>query len=362
MSEKLKRFQEANAIGSIDREKGVIYGVSVITGNREASGHGMFVDETMVEQVVELGNDNRQGLKARFDHPNPCASSMGTAVGRFKSFRKDGLQARADLHLLNSSEDSPNGDYRTYILNLAEEDPNAFATSIVFRQAEPFEPTEEDNPELAELNPEYYPHARIRSLTHCDVVDEGAANDGLFGRPDYLAEQAERFLNEHKELLNPFIESIVNEKLKEMSDNKETKNGLWSRLTEFFTSETEKTDEEVVQEFAAITEDVQELTQKNSDLEASLTAKEEELAEKEGNIQLQLEKIQELEAAKVALEEKLTAAGGELPTPEGAAADPQKPQGEEQLSVAEQTRQKKLQKMKEVTAYIEEQKRKKVNI
>ena len=216
MIKQLQRFQEANPVGAIDKEKGIIYGVSVITGNREASGHEMYVDSVMVDQVVEHGNANQQGLKARFDHPSPCANSMGTAVGRFKNFRRDGIQARADLHLFDSAADSPNGDYRTYILNQAEEDSNAFATSIVFMMDEVFEPNPKDYPQLSADDPFFYPHARIKALTHCDVVDEGAANDGLFGRPDYLAEQAVRWAKENPSAIKafePVIMEIINKNI-----------------------------------------------------------------------------------------------------------------------------------------------------
>lgn len=351
---KLIRLSEHNPTGKIDRENGIIYGVSVITGNREATGHEMWVDETMVEQVVEHGNANKQGLKARFDHPNPCASSMGTAVGRFKNFRKDGVQARADLYLHESSADSPNGDYRTYILNLADEDPEAFATSIVFRQAEPYEPQHEDYSDKDPDDPFFYPHARIRSLNQCDVVDEGAANDGLFGRPDYLAEQAEKFLN-HPELdkiVTPLLDKRIEQKLKEMSDTKDTKVSMFDRLKAIFTESDEpKTDEQLTAEFASLTEDLKSLKQEKDDLEVTLSEKEKELGTKDSEIEaLETEKT-ELSGRITELETQLKEAGQELPK----AGEKGKEEIQEQeLSPAEKKKQAKLAKMREVQEYLEE--------
>lgn len=216
-SKNISRFDSANSVGSVDREKGIIYGVSIITVG-EASGHGVFVDETMVEQVIKKGNEKEPlGLKSRFDHPSACSRAVGTFTGRFHNFRRDGLQARADLFLAESSSISPDGDLREYILGLAEEDPDAFATSIVFTNAEAFIPDAEkvgaEGMPPSE-DPYWLPHARVESLYHCDIVDEGAANKGLFGRPDYWAEQAEKWSNEHPGVIGKIIANYYEGKQK----------------------------------------------------------------------------------------------------------------------------------------------------
>lgn len=210
---KLIRFNSKSSPSKIDRENGIIYGVSVITANREAKGHELYVDETTIDQVVNLGKKTGDvGLKARFDHPSACGGSMGTAIGRFKDFRKQGEKAIADLHLLDAASKSPNGNYKDYILELAEEDPGAFSTSIVFIPSDHYEPTEKETKGLSENDPFLFPHTRIESLTHCDVVDEGAANDGLFGRPDYLAEQAEKWMNEKSDLVMSLLDKFFKKK------------------------------------------------------------------------------------------------------------------------------------------------------
>jgi len=196
-------------VGDIDREKGIIYGVSIITIG-EAKGHGQYIDETMLVQVLEAGKHAEPiGLKSRFDHPGACSRAIGTFTGRFHDFRRDEDQDRADLHLADAAASSPEGDLRTYILDLAAEDPDAFATSIVFRPDESMRPDSANKGKDGfppEDDPYWLPHVRLAALHHCDIVDEGAANDGLFGRPDYFAEQAEKWMEEHPDLVGKTLQ------------------------------------------------------------------------------------------------------------------------------------------------------------
>ena len=201
----LTRFSELAPVTKVDDELGIIYGVSLITANREAAGHEVYVDETMVDQVVEFGAKTEPtGLKSRFDHPSACSRAVGSFVGRFHNIRRDGMQARGDLHLAESAAKSPEGDLRGYILSLAKEDPDAFATSIVFRNADPEVVGYGDD--VPADDPRRFPHARVAALHHCDIVDQGAANDGLFGRGDYWQEQVERWGIENMPTFNKLMD------------------------------------------------------------------------------------------------------------------------------------------------------------
>jgi len=93
----------------------------------------MLVDDTTLAQVVEHGNKAKNGIKSRFDHPNASSTSMGTFIGRSKHFRHNGNLVRADLYLSEAAKESPNGDLHSYVVALAQEDPQAFGASIVFR-------------------------------------------------------------------------------------------------------------------------------------------------------------------------------------------------------------------------------------
>ena len=124
--------------GKVDFENRIIHDVVLIEPDREASGHGMYVDQTMVDQVVEFGQAGPAvGFKAKFDHPSMCFSSMGSQLGRLKNFRSnDSGQAIADLHVGNYTEDAPGGDMGKWLLRVADEDPDQVGFSIVFKPAE----------------------------------------------------------------------------------------------------------------------------------------------------------------------------------------------------------------------------------
>jgi hypothetical protein len=203
----LKRFRAAPVRGGDPKVNrtgghfgaGLIVGASVITRG-EALGHYMWVDQESVEKVAKLGNKARNGIKARFTHPGLSGDGLGTLLGRFKNFRVDGNKAIADLHFEKSSHETPDGDLAKYVMDLAEEDPEALATSIVFDpdygEEDRFEAEHEDEDGIFQSpdddNTKNYRHMRIAKLWATDVVDEPAANpDGLFRKGQEIAEEAD---------------------------------------------------------------------------------------------------------------------------------------------------------------------------
>lgn len=180
---------------SVDREAGVIYGYSVITKG-PALGHGLDIDEKTLAQVVELGNAAKMGIKSRFDHPNASNTSMGTFLGRTKHFRQVGDRVLGDLYLSESAKEAPQGDLYSYVLGLAERDPQAFGASIVF-EGKSEVPLEEDGTRKKDANGNPMPAlARVEKLLASDVVDEPAANaGGFFSQEHSLAAKITAFLN-----------------------------------------------------------------------------------------------------------------------------------------------------------------------
>lgn len=181
--------------GPIDREKGIIYGYSVISAG-PALGHDMHVDAITLNQVVELGNASKHGIKSRFDHPNASSTSMGTFLGRTKNFRQSGDRVLGDLHLSESAKDAPQGDLYTYVLGLAERDPQAFGASIVFDGKAEYQ-LEPDGTKKKDAQGNPLPRlARVEQLIASDVVDEPAANPGgMFEHGDSLASKVTAFMN-----------------------------------------------------------------------------------------------------------------------------------------------------------------------
>jgi hypothetical protein len=172
----------AAATGSrVDREYGILRGVSVITEG-EAKGHGMIVDGVTIEQVKACAETYVDGLRVKMDH----ATGIDAMVGVLRDFQIDGIQLRADLHLIKSHEDFEK------ILEMAENMPGSFGLSISFSgESEdvevPYDDTEKVEPNSGELPPsvggsvEIVRAARCMEIYSADLVDQPAANpSGLF--------------------------------------------------------------------------------------------------------------------------------------------------------------------------------------
>jgi len=181
----LFRAMPVRGIGGVDRDGRVIYGVSCAQAV-EALGHGMQLDDVTLAQIVAAGNGQRSGLKSRYTHPGLSSDGMGKFLGRLRSFRVVDDKALADLHLSDAAFASPDGNLGQYVLDLAEEDPEAFGTSIVFELGSLVWVLEDGqevraNGERPENAINELPAVRIKKLFACDVVDEPAANrDGMF--------------------------------------------------------------------------------------------------------------------------------------------------------------------------------------
>lgn len=189
----------------IEREGGVygsglIRGVAVLTRG-EAKGHQMWVDYVLLEQVTEAINTAKEGTKSRFTHPSLSGDGLGKALGRVRDASLDGDIVRGDLHIFSTAHETPSGDLAEYVMNLADEDPEAFGLSIAFDPdiaAEDLFVAKNENKDGAYRSPdpdnkENYIHARLAELEAADVVDSPAANpNGLFHRGDQIAFDMDR--------------------------------------------------------------------------------------------------------------------------------------------------------------------------
>lgn len=198
--------------GGIDEEKGIIEGVSVCTVG-EAKGHGVNLDSEFIQRVAELGASKRNGLKARFGHPNMCSTALGTFIGRFKNFRQVGDQVKADLFLSNEAKSTPHGDLYSYVLGMAKNEPDMFGTSIVFTPGELYRRDEEG--EKIPVGGEFdvgsddIVFVECAELHACDAVDDPAANEGLFSRfsKETIAGQVTEFMDLHPQIFEAISEN-----------------------------------------------------------------------------------------------------------------------------------------------------------
>lgn len=149
--------------GTIDKERGIIKGVSVVTIG-DAEGHGLKIDPVTLGQVKTAAEANAS-VQVKIDHWSGFEGIVGTLQG----FSIDGDRLRADLHLLD------NHPARARVLEMAEKMPGGFGLSIVFL----------GEPET--INGTAF--ARCSELFSVDLVDRPAANPtGLFaaGAPDLI--------------------------------------------------------------------------------------------------------------------------------------------------------------------------------
>ncbi len=207
----------------VSRTDGRISGISVVTAG-EAKGHEVWLDDTFVADVVRLGNNNPQGIKARFGHPTMSAEALGTYLGQFTNFRlsKDGRQALADLQLNEAAKVSPNGDLYEWILTMAKTAPEQLGASIVFGIGIEYYHDLDGNHTLtaAKDNTEVDDKGNakrfvsISALYGADMVDEPAANEaGLFSavmNPKAFAVQLTTFLDANAALTDWLLKNPEN--------------------------------------------------------------------------------------------------------------------------------------------------------
>lgn len=213
LAERPLRFRAAPSKGAkprVDRTggddgAGIIYGASIVTEG-EALGHRAWLDRAFIESVHQAVNGaGRRGVKMRFTHPSLSGDGLGSFLGRAKKSRisDDSGMAKSlvDIHLSKTAHDTPDGDLASYVMDLADADPEAFGVSIVFSPdygaEDRFVAEHEDedgnfrSPD--KNNGKNYRHARLAKLHAADVVDDPAANpDGLFRRQQGIAEEADQ--------------------------------------------------------------------------------------------------------------------------------------------------------------------------
>ena len=182
-------------VTSINREKGIIQGVTICQVG-PAKGHNGFIDKAFLLQIVEDASTKSAGIKARFGHPNMCSQALGTYLGRFKNYSYSGTSVKADLHLDDTAKSTPSGDLYTYILEMADKNPDMFGASIAFEIGESVFLEEES--EGKKVKNEYF---RLKELRATDIVDEPAATNGLFSANTFPG-IATQFLDENPQILD----------------------------------------------------------------------------------------------------------------------------------------------------------------
>ncbi len=198
----LPNFSEQKHV-NVDRENDLIKNVEIAKYGRNKNAS--FFDEKFLQDLVKKGNQQSQGVKSRFGHPNMCASSLGTYVGRYKTFRVKDNKVYADLTLdpiTKKTEVEGKGiKMYDYIMDMAESNSDMFGNSIVIMGDEYEGEVEYNNETKMETI------KVLHSLLASDLVDDPAATDALFSVEDDFGVSMTEFLDH-----NPQVFDIVNEK------------------------------------------------------------------------------------------------------------------------------------------------------
>lgn len=153
-------------VGTIDSDRCVIRGVSVITGGQEAEGHGLTIDDETLRQLQACAKE-RGKVPVTLDHGSGIKDVNGFLTG----FRLDNNpggkpKIRADWHLLETHPET------RVMIEKAEKMPTCFGLSVAFKG--PPKGVSIGNGKMA---------ARCEKLLSVDVVTRPAANEGLFSVP-----------------------------------------------------------------------------------------------------------------------------------------------------------------------------------
>jgi hypothetical protein len=151
--------------GKIDRTNGIISGVSAITANVSAKGHGIFTDGKTLSSALEVASEFENGVKVKLRHKmtGEFQSVIDSTIGVLKSFKISDGKLIADLHLLKSLS----AETKEKIFEMAEVMPDQFGLSIVFSGV------------CEEIDGKKF--LRCEELQSIDLSDNPAANpDGLF--------------------------------------------------------------------------------------------------------------------------------------------------------------------------------------
>lgn len=199
--------QSATREVGVDRENKIIKGFLVAeAGPFRSDGRGEF-DSDSLSSIVSLMRSEPMGLKSRFTHPTLSNDGLGTFLGRAtdprveKVYRPDGEvdAVRADLHLSETAFDgNPNGNLGDYLLDLAEEDPDAMGASLVLIADQEYR-TDEKNRRLTDEDGEELPPLwRPKALHAVDIVDTGDATRAFLsmdGLPDEIVRRGAELLD-----------------------------------------------------------------------------------------------------------------------------------------------------------------------
>lgn len=197
----------------VDREQKAVLGYVVAQCGPflEPDPRGEF-DEKSLKQIVKLMKANKGGTKVRLGHPNESDDHLSKYLGRAKNPRLDSVRVtqngvevelmavRADLYLAESAFDgNPNGNLGDYILQRVDEDPDSLSSSLVLQVEEEVRLEKNGTRKIGDDGKALPPLWRPLSIHASDLVDAGAAVNGILSArgdlPDTIVRRGTELLD-----------------------------------------------------------------------------------------------------------------------------------------------------------------------
>lgn len=197
---------------NVDRKRGIVRDVVIVKEGIDKD-FGYFSNQ-FLKDLTNAGNQQRQGVKSRFGHPNMCKSSIGSFIGRYKNFRHKNAKVIADLHLdpitKKTQVEGQGISMYEYIMDMSANNPDMFGNSIHFMGPVTYE-EKEVNGEKVECEV-YHLHSFLAS----DLVDTPAATESLFKNSNDLGIIVTEFLDENPDIFEVIRkdETIIGDFLK----------------------------------------------------------------------------------------------------------------------------------------------------
>ena len=174
---------EAQEPTRVDKENGIIEGISILTTG-EAKGHQMMISQKTLESSITLMLG--KSLPAYLSHAGATGDRLLTEAGFFSGFYREKNKIRASRFTALDTFKQYDREKYDRLFEIAEVAPETFGVSIVFEgqlfweMSDGSEQTMEvglDAPENARFD---YPTVRPLKITSADFVDTPAANRALF--------------------------------------------------------------------------------------------------------------------------------------------------------------------------------------
>ena len=205
---------EAQSPSKVDRENGVIEGISILTTG-EAKGHQMMISQKTLESSITLMLG--KAIPAYLSHEGATGDRLLTEAGYFSGFYRDKDRIRASRFTALESFKKYEREKFERLFEIAEVAPETFGVSIVFEGQlfwEMSDGTEQsmevglDAPENARFD---IPTVRPLKITSADFVDTPAANGALFSKVDTQPNYRDMNIDPESESLAIELERASNE-------------------------------------------------------------------------------------------------------------------------------------------------------